>query len=244
MKGNQKRRGVDSDPLIEQANKGDTDARRKLRAWLRTIVKYKYGRIPRKILDELERVRRKTHFVWTYPDPETVATIEFLQGLREEMGENSAFIQMLVRDLAPGTEKIGVKKKRTSPGTKVEWRPSDIGFPSPLKRPQPHLSHYEPLNEFEGYLWELIPRLMNVEWVEKLKVCPECKKLILSGAKWGQRFCSDACNRSYYGRKPLNRVYCPELGKEISLSYCRYQIGGTFEKCEGCPNFKKVRQLK
>lgn len=218
MKATKKRRGIDSDPLIDQANKGDTSARRKLRAWLRTIVRYKYGRIPRKILDELEKVRRKTHFIWIFPDQETIDTIELLEGVREGMDDNSSFVRMLIRDLAPAEEKMRSK--------------------------EPRLSHYEPLNEFEGYLWELIPRLMNAKWVRSLKVCPECKNLILSSAKWGQRFCSDDCNHNYYGRKPLKRVYCPELEKEITLSYCRYSVSGLFEKCEGCPNFKKVRQLK
>jgi len=244
MKPNGKKTWID--PLVDEANLGNTPAKRKLRAWLWTIAKHKQGRIPRKILDELERIKRKVHLYWTYPNPVMAAAAEYYRELGEEMRQDHKD-EKLISFAEFWAEKSG---RITGEDFEASLRSSGMEI-------RPHLSSYESLGEFDNYLWRLIPKLMDADWVEALRICagPKCKKLIMSTAKWERKFCSEACKNRFWGRKNRERdkedppdkpFECPGNGEGMTITRDAcinangVDVRGKFRyTCPTCPYYKK-----
>ena len=106
----------------------------------------------------------------------------------------------------------------------------------------PHLTTFDlKLTDYECYLWDLIPKLRDPEWVAALRECPGCKKLIMSSAKWENKFCTPRCKKKNWARVNRKPIDCPAYGK-ISLLECRrFEREENLEECQNCPNSKKYR---
>ncbi|NIM99474.1 MAG: hypothetical protein GTO24_15800 [candidate division Zixibacteria bacterium] len=221
----QNRRKKTTDSLIEVANVGDTRGKKKLRAWLRTIARRKNREIPRKILDELEKVNKKVHFHWTRLK-ETDRPGMYASGVEEIPSET---LYEIHRQFEREIE------------NEPEFRPL-LGAP--------HLGSYEALPEFSHYLWQLIPKLRDPDWVAALSQCPACGKLLLNFTKRRTKYCDDnpECRekgrKRIWARKNKRRFKCPGLEgipDEMTKQDCT-EIQGSddpFPECQSCPKARK-----
>jgi len=223
------------EPLVNWANQGNTSARRKLRAWLRTIVRFKDEEIPPKILVELERVNRRRHFLWTSLKDETLvpATEDDLAQL-ENMANVFGPPNSLLKEILELEKRMPEKFARI-------WGTKDRAV-------QRHLGSYGFASEFDYYLWLLMEKLRDPDWVAALTECPKCKRLLLNFYKWENRYCDNPECKKYRktisARKSRKRIKCPGLkgfgNDEMTLSDCKQtQKDDPFPECPSCPNSKK-----
>ncbi len=198
-----------TEPLIDAANRAQTRHEKKLRAILRTIIRFKTQDMPDKVLDELGKVLRKSRLVW-WSGPRQAST----------------------------WYKVMKQYKVQLP---------DSFVPAVFAR-GPHLSSTQALLvDHELYLWDLIPKLRNPEWVAALRECPGCRKLLMSSVKWENKFCSPQCKKRNWARVHRKRVRCPGLkgirNDQITLLDCKQaQKKEPHPECQTCPFSMKKRR--
>ncbi len=92
---------------------------------------------------------------------------------------------------------------------------------------------------YNHFILDLIPKLRDRNWVEALRECPGCRKLILSNAK-KRKFCSDRCKKKIWARDNRQRIYCAGDKRKITLLDCRVvQRDYLYDECLTCPYYKK-----
>ena len=231
-----------NDLLVDEANLADTPAKRRLRELLWKIAKYKHDQMPKEIIDELERVKSMVTFVWPYPDSVTFLLFQQYNEFKKQLPQDDRII--------PFAEWL-IKKH----GEIAESRAANLKAQGWDLRPR--LFYFESLNEFDTYLWRLIPKLMDPDWVAALRICPGpgCKKLIMSSAKWKRKFCTETCKNRFWGRKnrtrdkedpPEDSFECPGNGegmtitKDSCINVNGVNVRGRFKyTCPTCPLYKK-----
>jgi len=195
MKPNGKKTWID--PLVEMANKGQAKDQKKLRGILRAIARFKNTRIPKRIVDELERVNKKVRFIWLGAGEPIIPAADFMRKELYSIKIDKAHYPISLdyeENKDTGEEQFVIRPAKSLDGHIRELIP-------------PHLGSWQPLSKYDHYLFDLIPRLRDPDWVQALRVCsgPKCKRLIMSSAKWEHKFCSGACKNRFWGQKNRDR---------------------------------------
>ncbi len=238
-----------SDPLVELANHAQNKDEKKLRGILRAIARFKNTRIPKKIVDELERVNKKVRFIWITAGA-TIPATDFWHNEnvhRVTIEKDNVPISLdYCEDKGTGDEQLVIRPAEDFGGRVLQLIP-------------PHLGSWHPLSKYDGYLWDLIPKLRDPNWVAALRECPGCGKLLMSSTEWakkGNKFCSLTCKNNYWNRKkrerdkrdpPKDKTFqCPGNFEHVAvrrgecLNGNGKNIRGKFrEDCSRCPHNKE-----
>jgi len=203
-----------SDPLIEAANRAQTEPEKRLKKILKGIVSSK-GTGPVGIsmrgVDELEEILRISEEIE-----------DFIYELRKawERARERTKIKWDWYDLDLKDEKQKVRAA-LFPGLAV------ADFATFKEKACLRLVSDE---EDEMFL-DLIRKLQDPEWVAALCECAECGKFILSDTVWaktGNKFCSGGrCRNRYYGRKNKKN------GKEKKRRTIEYALEPQIVECPG-----------
>ncbi|MFX0195724.1 MAG: hypothetical protein ACFFCW_06340 [Candidatus Hodarchaeota archaeon] len=228
------------DPLVEIANTRKTKAEKKLWGVLRAIARSKHMP-PKRIIDGLDRANRKHHFMWTTVPPKLESFIsprELHKVMVDERGR-----KILYRADDENPEKwLVAHGEDGKPLEAIDEITITTEIPEKNQKYfRPHLGSWGPLSIYDYYLFELIPRLRNPDWVAALRICPGCGKLLMSSAKWENKFCNDRCKKRNWARiNRKTRVYCRGEEREITLLECRQtQNDLPYNECQTCTNLIK-----
>ncbi len=116
---------------------------------------------------------------------------------------------------------------------------------------KPYLKIHSMMSQDERYMWELILKLQDPDWVAKLCKCPWCRKFLLNNTRWPNKYCSKECKKNDKNRDKGMRVYCHLQKKRIILPNCtsfqRTYKDNKRDDCVGCENYledpSKFREL-
>lgn len=199
-----------SDPLVTIANEGQGKAERKLRGILRTIILFKNkAMFPRQIEKDLVAMTKKIGFLWTDKMRTRIMEVNKTKIVYEPGHSHLEISLNVTAEELPGLRDYLAGGE----STERSWR-----------------------IYYDQYLFQLMWRLQDPEWVGALRMCPGCKRLLLSSADYPTKWCGDPrCRKRVWAQKHRRRVECPAEDQEITLLDCKQvQKDEPYEECTNC----------